>query len=34
MCLIDNLFNNKTIILLKLADYRLILANLVYGLIS
>ncbi len=33
MCLVDNLLNNKTIILLNLAEYRLILANSAYGLV-
>ena len=31
---VDNLLNNKTIILLNLAEYRLILANSAYGLIG
>ena len=30
----DSLLNNKTIVLLKLAEYRLILANSAYGLVS
>ncbi len=34
MCFVDNLLNNKTMILLHLAEYRLILANLAYGLVS
>ena len=29
-----NLLNNKTIILLNLAEYRLILADLAYGLVG
>ena len=29
-----NVLNNKTIILLNLAEYRLILANLAYGLVG
>ena len=31
---VDNLLNNKTIILLNLAEYRLILANSAYGLVG
>ncbi len=34
MSLVDNLLNNKTIILLNLAEYRLILANSAYGLVG
>ncbi len=34
MCFVDNLLNNKTIILLNLAEYRLILANSAYGLVG
>ncbi len=34
MCFIDNLLNNKTIILLNLAEYRLILANSAYALVG
>ena len=34
MHLVDNLLNNKTIILLNLAEYRLILANSVYSLVA
>ena len=33
-CFVINLLNNKTIILLNLAEYRLILADLVYGLVG
>ena len=31
---VDNLLNNKTIILLNLAEYRLILANSAYDLVG
>ncbi len=34
MCFFDNLLNNKTIILLNLAEYHLILANFAYGLVG
>ncbi len=34
MCFVDTLLNNKTIILLNLAEYRLILANSAYGLVG
>ena len=33
-CLVINLLNNKTIILLNLAEYRLILADSAYGLVG
>ena len=33
-CFVINLLNNKTIILLNLAEYRLILANSAYGLVG
>ena len=33
-CFVINLLNNKTIILLNLAEYRLILADLAYGLVG
>ena len=33
-CFVINLLNNKTIILLNLAEYRLILADSAYGLIG
>ena len=33
-CFVINLLNNKTIILLNLAKYRLILADSAYGLVS
>ena len=33
-CLVINLLNNKTIILLNLAEYRLILADEAYGLVG
>ncbi len=34
MYFVDNLLNNKTIILLNLAEYRLILAHSAYGLVG
>ena len=34
MDFVDNLLNNKTIILLSLVEYRLILANSAYGLVG
>ncbi len=34
MWFIDKWLNNKTIILLNLAEYRLILANSAYGLVG
>jgi len=33
-CFVINLLNNKTIILLNLAEYRLILADSAYGLVG
>ena len=33
-CFVINLLNNKIIILLNLAEYRLILANSAYGLVG
>ena len=33
-CFVINLLNNKTIILLNLVEYRLILANSAYGLVG
>ena len=33
-CFVINLLNNKTIILLNLAEYRLVLADSAYGLVS
>ena len=34
MDFVDSMLNNKTIILLNLAEYRLILADSAYGLVS
>ena len=34
LCSLDNLLNNKTIILLNLAEYRLMLANSANGLVG
>ena len=34
LCFVINVLNNKTIILLNLAEYRLILANSAYGLVG
>ena len=34
ICFVDNLLNNKTIILLNLAEYHLVLTHLAYGLIG
>ena len=34
MDFVDSLLNDKTIILLNLAEYRLILANSAYGLVG
>ena len=33
-CFVINLLNNKTVILLNLAEYRLILADSAYGLVG
>ena len=34
LCFVINVLNNKTIILLNLAEYRLILANSAYGFVG
>ena len=34
LCFVINVLNNKTIILLNLAEYRLVLANSAYGLVG